>query len=85
MGAEEDKAITYIRTHDTAPDWGMKGKTVLFTGASRGKGRFAANELARLGAEIEESGRLPARLRPCRAKRIDDAAEAWAAPFLHNR
>jgi len=30
----------------------MTGKTVLFTGASRGMGRFAAIELARLGAEI---------------------------------
>ena len=46
--AEEDKAAACIRTLD----WGMKGKTVLFTGASRGMGRFAAIELARLGAEI---------------------------------
>jgi NAD(P)-dependent dehydrogenase (short-subunit alcohol dehydrogenase family) len=30
----------------------MKGKTVLFTGASRGMGRFASIELARRGAEI---------------------------------
>jgi NAD(P)-dependent dehydrogenase (short-subunit alcohol dehydrogenase family) len=30
----------------------MKGKTVLFTGASRGMGRLAAIELARRGAEI---------------------------------
>ena len=30
----------------------MKGKTVLFTGASRGMGRFAALELATLGAEV---------------------------------
>jgi NAD(P)-dependent dehydrogenase (short-subunit alcohol dehydrogenase family) len=30
----------------------MKGKTVLFTGASRGMGRFAAIDLARRGAKI---------------------------------
>src|SRR5262245_59743079 len=30
----------------------MKGKTVVFTGASRGMGRFAAIELARHGANI---------------------------------
>ncbi|HEX2646052.1 MAG TPA: SDR family NAD(P)-dependent oxidoreductase, partial [Candidatus Dormibacteraeota bacterium] len=30
----------------------MKGKTVVFTGASRGMGRFAAVELARRGAKI---------------------------------
>jgi NAD(P)-dependent dehydrogenase (short-subunit alcohol dehydrogenase family) len=33
-------------------DASMKGKTVLFTGASRGMGHFAAVELARRGAEI---------------------------------
>jgi len=33
-------------------DASMKGKTVLFTGASRGMGRFAAIELARRGAEV---------------------------------
>jgi NAD(P)-dependent dehydrogenase (short-subunit alcohol dehydrogenase family) len=52
MGAEDKTAAAHIRTQDAAPDWGMKGKTVLFTGASRGMGRFAAIELARLGAEI---------------------------------
>jgi NAD(P)-dependent dehydrogenase (short-subunit alcohol dehydrogenase family) len=30
----------------------MRGKTVLFTGASRGMGRLAAIKLAQLGAEI---------------------------------
>jgi NAD(P)-dependent dehydrogenase (short-subunit alcohol dehydrogenase family) len=39
----------------------MKGKTVLFTGASRGMGRFAAIELARLGAEILVVGHNQAR------------------------
>src|SRR5215831_9776059 len=33
-------------------DRSMKGKTVLFTGASRGMGRFAAIDLARRGARI---------------------------------
>jgi NAD(P)-dependent dehydrogenase (short-subunit alcohol dehydrogenase family) len=39
----------------------MTGKTVLFTGASRGMGRFAAIELARLGAEILVVGHNQAR------------------------
>ena len=39
----------------------MKGKTVLFTGASRGMGRFAAIELARRGAEILVVGHNQAR------------------------
>jgi NAD(P)-dependent dehydrogenase (short-subunit alcohol dehydrogenase family) len=39
----------------------MKGKTVLFTGASRGMGRFAAIELARRGAEILVVGHNEAR------------------------
>ena len=41
-----------IRARDPATGWSMKGKTVLFTGASRGMGRFAALELATLGAEV---------------------------------
>jgi NAD(P)-dependent dehydrogenase (short-subunit alcohol dehydrogenase family) len=52
MTAEKNKAAARIRTQDVAADWSMTGKTVLFTGASRGMGRFAAIELARLGAEI---------------------------------
>jgi NAD(P)-dependent dehydrogenase (short-subunit alcohol dehydrogenase family) len=39
----------------------MKGKTVLFTGASRGMGRFAAIELARRGAQILVVGHNEAR------------------------
>ena len=39
----------------------MEGKTVLFTGASRGMGRFAAIELARLGAQILVVGHNEAR------------------------
>jgi NAD(P)-dependent dehydrogenase (short-subunit alcohol dehydrogenase family) len=39
----------------------MKGKTILFTGASRGMGRFAAIELARRGAEILVVGHHQAR------------------------
>ena len=41
--------------------WTMKGKTVLFTGASRGMGRFAAVELARHGAKILVVGHSHAR------------------------
>jgi len=39
----------------------MKGKTVLFTGASRCMWRFAAIELARRGAEILVVGHTDAR------------------------
>jgi NAD(P)-dependent dehydrogenase (short-subunit alcohol dehydrogenase family) len=42
-------------------DWNIKGKTVLFTGASRGMGRFAAIELARRGAGIIVVGHNQAR------------------------
>ena len=52
MRAEENKAAAQVRPQDAVTDWNMKGKTVLFTGASRGMGRFAAIELARLGAKI---------------------------------
>jgi retinol dehydrogenase-14 len=52
MRIEEPKAIAPIRTYDMPTDWSMKGKTVLFTGASRGMGRFAAIELARRGATL---------------------------------
>ena len=61
MRAEENKAAGRIRTQDAATDWSMKGKTVLFTGASRGMGRFAAIELARLGAEVLVVGHNQAR------------------------
>jgi NAD(P)-dependent dehydrogenase (short-subunit alcohol dehydrogenase family) len=50
-----------IRARDAAADWSMTGKTVLFTGASRGMGRFAAIELASLGAEILVVGHHQAR------------------------
>jgi NAD(P)-dependent dehydrogenase (short-subunit alcohol dehydrogenase family) len=61
MRIEENKAIAQIRTQDVAIGWTMKGKTVLFTGASRGMGRFAAIELARRGAEILVVGHHEAR------------------------
>src|SRR5215467_11402699 len=61
MRAEENKVVACIRTRDAALDWSMKGKTVLFTGASRGMGRFAAIELARLGAEVLVVGHNQAR------------------------
>jgi NAD(P)-dependent dehydrogenase (short-subunit alcohol dehydrogenase family) len=61
MRAEQNKAVACIRTKDAATNWTMKGKTVLFTGASRGMGRLAAIELARFGAEILLVGHNQAR------------------------
>jgi retinol dehydrogenase-12 len=61
MQAEKNKAAGRIRAQDAATEWSMKGKTVLFTGASRGMGRFAAIELARLGAEVLVVGHNQAR------------------------
>jgi NAD(P)-dependent dehydrogenase (short-subunit alcohol dehydrogenase family) len=49
------------RAQDPATGWSMTGKTVLFTGASRGMGRFAATELATLGAEVLVVGHHQAR------------------------
>src|SRR5215472_2878283 len=46
---------------EVAMDASMKGRTVLFTGASRGMGRFAAMELARRGAAILVVGHHEAR------------------------
>jgi NAD(P)-dependent dehydrogenase (short-subunit alcohol dehydrogenase family) len=42
-------------------DTSMNGKTVVFTGATRGMGRFAAIEFARRGANVLAVGRNPAR------------------------
>jgi NAD(P)-dependent dehydrogenase (short-subunit alcohol dehydrogenase family) len=61
MRVKENKAVARIRTQDAATDWTMTGKTVLFTGASRGMGRFAAIELAKLGAEVLVVGHNQAR------------------------
>ena len=61
MRINDNKTAARIRTQDGATDWSMKGKTVLFTGASRGMGRFAAVELAWLGAEILVVGHHEAR------------------------
>jgi len=61
LRAEAKEAGGKLRTQDAAADWSMNGKTVLFTGASRGMGRFAAIELARLGAEILVVGHDQAR------------------------
>ena len=61
MPATEKEAAARIRAQDAAADWSMNGKTVLFTGASRGMGRFAAIELARRGAEILLVGHNQAR------------------------
>src|SRR5215471_6904567 len=61
MRVKDNGTAARIRTRDAAADWSMVGKTVLFTGASRGMGRFAAIELARLGAEILVLGHNEAR------------------------
>ena len=61
MRAEQNKAIGRTRAQDAAADWSMAGKTVLFTGASRGMGRVAALGLARLGAEVLVVGHNEAR------------------------
>jgi NAD(P)-dependent dehydrogenase (short-subunit alcohol dehydrogenase family) len=61
MRVTGNKAAARTRPWDVAGDWNMSGKTVLFTGASRGMGRFAAIELARLGAEILVVGHVNAR------------------------
>src|SRR5262252_7634733 len=61
MRVNDNKAAARIRAQDVAADWSMKGKTVLFTGASRGMGRFAAIELARLGAKVLVVGHNQAR------------------------
>ena len=61
MRTEEPNAIDQLRARHVPTDWSMKGKTVLFTGASRGMGRFAAIELARRGAEILVVGHNQAR------------------------
>jgi NAD(P)-dependent dehydrogenase (short-subunit alcohol dehydrogenase family) len=61
MRIEEPEAIAHIRRQDVTTDQTMKGKTVLFTGASRGMGRLAAIELARRGAEVLVVGHNQAR------------------------
>ena len=61
MRVKQNKAAARIRTPGVAADWRMREKTVLFTGASRGMGRLAATELARLGAEILVVGHNQAR------------------------
>ena len=61
MRAEENKAVARIRTQGTAADWSMNGRRCRSRGASRGMGRFAAIELARLGAEVLVVGHNEAR------------------------
>jgi NAD(P)-dependent dehydrogenase (short-subunit alcohol dehydrogenase family) len=61
MTVEKNDAAARKQTQGAAADWDMTGKTVLFTGASRGMGRFAAIGLARLGAEILLVGHNQAR------------------------
>src|SRR5260370_18476560 len=61
MRIDGNKALDHIRVLEVTVDTSMKGKTVLFTGASRGMGRFAAIELGRRGAESLVVGRQEAR------------------------
>ena len=61
MRTEETRAMTLSRTQDGASGTSMMGKTVLFTGASRGMGRYASIELARRGAQILVVGHNDAR------------------------
>ena len=61
MPAGDKKADACTRIQDVAAGWSMTGKTVLFTGASRGMGHLAAVELARLGAEVLIVGHNQAR------------------------
>src|SRR5215831_18196806 len=56
-----DSATRTTSPSGVAMDWNVEGKTVLFTGASRGMGRFAAIELARRGAEVLVVGHHDAR------------------------
>ena len=80
MRAQATKASTHIRTQDRASDTSMKGKTVVFTGASRGMGRFAAIELARRGAQILIAGHNDAR----GAAAVDAIRSiSGSAAFLH--
>jgi NAD(P)-dependent dehydrogenase (short-subunit alcohol dehydrogenase family) len=80
MRTKEIKAMMQIRTQYEASDTSMKGKTVLFTGASRGMGRFAAIELARRGAQILVVGHNDAR-----GTAVVDAirTSGASADFLH--
>src|SRR5262249_33310226 len=61
MRIEGNQALQHIRVLEVATETRMKGKTVLFTGASRGMGRFAAIELARRGAKVLVVGHNDAR------------------------
>jgi NADPH:quinone reductase-like Zn-dependent oxidoreductase len=85
MRAKENNAAR-IRTQDAAADWSMTGTAVLFTGASRGMGLFAAIGLARLGAEVLVVGRnqrgAPRRSRRSAAPavRYNSCARPWATP-----
>jgi NAD(P)-dependent dehydrogenase (short-subunit alcohol dehydrogenase family) len=58
------RSVSSIRSHRsdcTREERGLKGKTVLFTGATRGMGRYAAIELARRGARVLVVGHNEAR------------------------
>ena len=86
MRAKDNEAAARIRTQGDAADWTMQGKTVLFTGASRGMGRLAALELARLGAEVlvvgHDQARGAAAVEAIRGTgvRRGSCARTWARP-----
>ncbi len=61
MNAEETTRTSRAPARNVRPDWTIRGKRVLFTGASRGMGHFAALELAKLGAEVLVVGHNDAR------------------------
>src|SRR5215469_11302293 len=92
MRATENKAAAaHTRPQHVAVDWSLKGKTVLLTGASRGMGRFAAIELARLGAEILVAGTTGrAEMRRLRRSAVPavgrgSCARIWATPRRYPR
>ncbi len=59
---------------DALPD--LSGRTYLVTGATRGLGYFASEQLARAGAHVVMTGRNPNRLAAARAALIRRAADA---------
>lgn len=66
--------------HGRSDSWTMRGKTALFTGASRGMGRFAGDELARMGAKMLIVGHNDAR----GAEAVDSIRRGGgSAEYLH--
>jgi hypothetical protein len=86
MGTEETTAIPHIRTQDLAKDASMKGKTVLFTGASRGMGASRRSSSRGVGRTSWSSGTtmrgaLPPSMRfAVPVVRRHSCARTWATP-----